>query len=205
MQGGWFPLLLGLVMFIVMSTWHRGRELMLEEARTHAGTQPLPQYLDTLFAQHPMRAPGTAVFLNIDRDMVPHALVNNLEHNHVVHQRVVFLHVANEEVPYVAPARRVAVEAMGRDCYRVTVTYGFKDIPNLPQALAECAPKGLTIDPAKVSYFLSHATVVATGGKGMWLWRERLFGVMSHNIGNVAAFFKLPASRVIEVGSRVEI
>ena len=204
-DGGWFPLLLGAIMFIVMSTWHRGRELMVDEARTHAGELPLAQYLDCLFAKETIRVPGTAVFLSIDINAVPHALVNNLEHNHVLHERTLFVHVTNLDVPYVPREQRVAITPLGHNCHCIVVAYGFKDEANLPQALRDCEPKGLMVDPAQVSYFLSHATVVATGGKGMPVWRERLFSVMVHNIGNIAAYFKLTANRVIELGSRVEI
>jgi KUP system potassium uptake protein len=204
-DGGWFPLLLGAIMFVVMSTWHRGRELMVDEARTHAGELPLAEYLDCLFAKDTIRVPGTAVFLNIDINAVPHALVNNLEHNHVLHERTLFVHVTNLDVPFVPREQRVAITPLGHNCYCIVVAYGFKDEANLPQALRDCEPKGLVVDPAQVSFFLSHATVVATGGKGMPVWRERLFGVMAHNIGNIAAYFKLTANRVIELGSRVEI
>ncbi len=204
-DGGWFPLLLGAIMFTIMSTWHRGRGLMIDEARSHAGTQPLGTYLDCLFAKETIRVPGTAVFLNIDVNAVPHALVNNLEHNHVLHERALFVHVTNLDVPYVPREQRVTITSLGHDCHTIVVAYGFKDEANLPQALRDCEPKGLVIDPAQVSYFLSRATVVATGGKGMPVWRERLFSVMAHNIGNLAAYFKLTANRVIELGSRVEI
>ncbi|WP_322013525.1 potassium transporter Kup [Paraburkholderia sp. J12] len=204
-DGGWFPLLLGVVMFTVMSTWHRGRAMMIEEARRHAGTLPLSDYLNGLFAKDTIRVPGTAVFLNIDINAVPHALVNNLEHNHVLHERALFVHVKNLDVPYVPRKQRVEIKSLGHNCYAIVVAYGFKDEANLPKALRDCEPAGLVIDPAQVSWFLSHATVVATGGKGMPVWRERLFSVMAHNIGNLAAYFKLTANRVIELGSRVEI
>jgi KUP system potassium uptake protein len=204
-DGGWFPLLLGTIMFIVMSTWHRGRQLMIEEASVHAGALPLGKYLDSLFAKETIRVPGTAVFLTIDPNTVPHALINNLEHNHVLHERALFVHVISRDVPYVSREQRVAITPLGHECYTVVVTYGFKDEANLPQALRDCEPKGLVIDPAQVSWFLSHATVVAAGGKGMPVWREQLFSVMAHNIGNIAAYFKLTANRVIELGSRVEL
>jgi KUP system potassium uptake protein len=204
-DGGWFPLMLGVIMFTVMSTWHRGRALMVEEAQRHAGTLPLSEYLDGLFAKDTIRVPGTAVFLNIDINAVPHALVNNLEHNHVLHERALFVHVKNLDVPYVPRKERVEITPLGHNCYAIVVAYGFKDEANLPQALRDCEPAGLVVDPEQVSWFLSHATVVATGGKGMPVWRERLFSVMAHNIGNLAAYFKLTANRVIELGSRVEI
>jgi len=204
-DGGWFPLVLGAIMFTVMSTWHRGRELMVDQARTHAGELPLGQYLDCLLAKATIRVPGTAVFLSIDINAVPHALVNNLAHNHVLHERVLFMHVTSLDVPYVPREQRVAITPLCENCYSIVVTYGFQDEVSLPQALRDCEPKGLVVDPAQVSFFLSHATVVATGGKGMQVWRERVFSVMAHNIGNPAAYFKLTANRVIELGSRVEL
>jgi KUP system potassium uptake protein len=123
----------------------------------------------------------------------------------VLHQRVVFLTVATEEIPWVAESERVSVQSLGQDCYQVTVTYGFKDEVDLPRALQACKASGLVIEPPQTSYFLSRATVVPTPGKGMALWREKLFAVMLHNVGNVAAYLKLPANRVIELGARVEI
>jgi KUP system potassium uptake protein len=113
--------------------------------------------------------------------------------------------VTNLDVPYVSREQRVTITPLGHNCHSIVVAYGFKDEANLPQALRDCESKGLVIEPAQVSFFLSHATVVATGGKGMPVWRERLFGVMAHNIGNIAAYFKLTANRVIELGSRVEL
>ena len=204
-QGGWFPLVIGAVIFTVMSTWGRGREMMIAEAHSRAGAAPLKQYLDMLFGQAPLRVGGTAVFLTIDPDGVPHALRNNLEHNGVLHDRVVFVNVATREVPWVPVEDRVRITPLERKCYRVVVSYGFKDEIDLPLALQACAAQGLPIEPMKVSYFLSHAVVVATGGRGMSLWRERLFAAMSHNMANVAGYLKLPANRVIELGSRVEI
>ena len=204
-QGGWYPLLIGALIFTIMSTWSRGREMMIAEAHARAGTAPLKPFLDTLFDHPPLRVGGTAVFMTIDPDGVPHALLNNLEHNGVLHERVLFVNVSNHEIPRVLPQEHIQITPMERNCWRIIVAYGFKDVVDVPLALKACADLGLPIDPAKVSYFLSHAVVVATGGKGMWLWRERLFAAMSHNIANVAGYLKLPPNRVIELGSRVEI
>jgi KUP system potassium uptake protein len=204
-QGGWFPLVIGALIFIVMSTWGRGREMMIAEAGARAGATPLEPFLDELFARGTPRVAGTAVFLTIDPDGVPHALLNNLEHNGVLHDRVVFVNVRVRDVPWVPPEERVAVTPLGRQCFCVIVNYGFKDEVDLPEALNACAGQGLPIDPMIASYFMSHAVVVATGGQGMSLWREKLFAAMSHNMTNMAAYLKLPASRVIELGSRVEI
>jgi KUP system potassium uptake protein len=204
-QGGWFPLLVGLIIYTIMATWGRGWELMRAEARVRAGTTPLKPYLTTLLAHSPTRVGGTAIFLTPDPDGVPHSLINNLRHNRVLHDRVVFLTVNNEEIPWVPVARRVTVHPLDSECYQITITYGFMDEVDLPRALETCKVSGLTFEPTETSYFLSRATVVPTRDRGMAMWRERLFAVMLHNVGNVAAYLKLPANRVIEVGTRVEI
>lgn len=204
-QGGWFPLLVGLIIYTIMATWGRGWELMRAEARVRAGTTPLKPYLTTLLAHSPTRVGGTAIFLTPDPDGVPHSLINNLRHNRVLHDRVVFLTVNNEEIPWVPVARRVTVHPLDSECYQITITYGFMDEVDLPRALETCRVSGLTFEPTETSYFLSRATVVPTRDRGMAMWRERLFAVMLHNVGNVAAYLKLPANRVIEVGTRVEI
>jgi len=204
-EGGWYPLVIGALIFIVMSTWGRGRDMMLAEARARAGDAPLKEYLAGLFTDPPVRVSGTAVYLTIEPNGVPHAFINNLEHNCVLHDCVLFVNVAHRTIPKVPPENRITIQPLEQNCWQVVVNYGFKDEVDLPRALTDCAAKELPIDPAKVSYFLSHAVVIATGGRGMWLWRERLFAAMSHNMANVAGFLKLPANRVIELGSRVEI
>jgi KUP system potassium uptake protein len=204
-QGGWFPILVGAVIFTVMSTWGRGRDLMLAEARRRAGSTPLKEFLDDLFDRSPLRVSGTAVYLAIEPNGVPHAFLNNLEHNGVLHECVLFVNVANRTTPRVPPEKRIDIRPLDRNCWQVVVNYGFKDEVDLPLALAGCAAMDLPLDPAKVSYFLSHAVVVATKGGGMWFWRETLFATMSHNMANVAGYLKLPANRVIELGSRVQI
>jgi len=204
-DGGWFPLLIGFVMFTIMATWGRGWGMMLAEARVRAGTTPLKTYLQKLVETKPVRVGGAAVFLTPNPDSVPHALVNNLIHNRVLHERVVFLTVNNEEIPWVDESQRVMLHRICEGAYQLTVRYGFKDEVDLPKALYNAKALGLDIDPEQTSYFLSRATVVPTPGHGMAMWRERVFAVMLHNVGNVAAYFKLPANRVIELGARVEI
>jgi KUP system potassium uptake protein len=204
-QGGWFPLAIGLLMFIVMLTWGRGWEMMMAEARARAGTTPLKPFLVSLLASAPIRVGGTAIFMSPDPSGVPHALLNNLAHNRVLHQRVVFLTVTTCEVPRVAERERVSVRLLCPGCYQLTVNYGFKDQVDLPRALETCKAVGLVFEPSETSYFLSRATVVPSPRKGMALWRQKLFAIMLHNVGNVAAYFKLPINRVIELGARVEI
>ncbi|MFK4443447.1 KUP system potassium uptake protein [Caballeronia udeis] len=206
-QGGWFPLAIGLLMFAVMTTWGRGWEIMLGEAKVRAGTTPLKPFLEGLLARSPVRVSGTAIFLSPDPNGVPHALLNNLMHNQVLHRRVVFLTVANKEVPWVEERERVSVQLLCRDCYHITISYGFKDEVNLPRALEACKAYGLVFEQSETSYFLSRATVIPKQERErcMALWRERLFGIMLHNVGNVSAYLKLPTNRVVEFGSKVEI
>ncbi|SAL83808.1 potassium uptake protein [Caballeronia arvi] len=204
-DGGWFPVAIGLVMFTIMATWGRGAQMMIQEAHVRAGTTPLKPFLANLIARSPARVEGTAIFMSNDPNSVPHSLINNLMHNRVLHDTTVFLTVATEPVPWVDETRRVDLQALGNGCFQVTVNYGFKDEVDLPAALEKCRPSGVKFDRASSSYFLSRATVVPTPGTGMALWRERLFAIMLHNVGNVAAYLRLPADRVIEVGTRVEI
>ncbi|WP_218511164.1 potassium transporter Kup [Variovorax sp. dw_308] len=204
-EGGWFPLLIGLFIFTVMATWGRGRQMMLDEARARAGATPLKPFMDSLLAQQPVRVAGTAIFMSIDPNVVPHALLNNLEHNAVLHGRVLFVTVAIQEIPSVPDTERVTVSMLAPECYQVTISYGFKDEVDVPLALQGCTAQGVLLDPARSSYFLSRATVVPTLGAGMPIWREKLFATMAHNIGNAADYLKLPANRVIELGTRVEI
>ena len=192
-------------MFTIMATWGRGWEMMLAEARLRAGTTPLRPFLATLLSRPPVRVEGTAIFMNADPHGVPHSLLNNLVHNRVLHENVVFLTVSSSEVPWIPASERVTVQPLGQGCYQVTVHYGFKDEVDLPAALEACAASGLTFDRTEISWFLSPRDGRADAGKGMALWRERLFAVMLHNVGNVAAYLKLPADRVIELGARVEI
>ena len=190
-----------------MTTWGRGWEILLGEAKVRAGTTPLKPFLESLLARSPVRVGGTAIFLSPDANGVPHALLNNLMHNQVLHRRVVFLTVANKEVPWVEERERVSVQSLCRDCYHITIAYGFKDEVNLPRALEGCKAYGLVFEPSETSYFLSRATVIPKRHRDrcMALWRERLFGVMLHNVGNVSAYLKLPTNRVVEFGSKVEI
>jgi KUP system potassium uptake protein len=192
-------------MVTVMATWGKGWEMMAAEARVRAGKKPLKPYLATLLESNPVRVGGTAIFLTPNANTVPHALVNNLRHNRVLHERVVFLSVVTKDVPWVAESERVKVELLCPGCYYVIVNYGFKDEVDLPCTLAAYKSADLTFDLDETSWFLSRAVVVPKRGHGMAIWRERLFAVMLHNVGNIAAFFKLPANRVIEVGARVEI
>ncbi len=205
-HGGWFPLALGAALFTLMMTWRRGREILFERLR--ASTVPLEPFLESLFRDAPQRVAGTAVFLTATPDVVPHALLHNLYHNKVLHQRVVFLTVTVKDVPAVPPAERVSVEALGHECYRATLAFGFMDRPDVSQALKElCPARGLEFDLMQTSFFLSRQIVVPTeGGEGgMALWRERLFAAQTRLAGSAVEYFNIPTNRVIELGTQVEI
>lgn len=205
-EGGWFPLVVGAVMFVVMLTWVRGRQALLE--RLQSTDVPLKSFLDSLFLAPPPRVPGTAVFLTPTPDVVPHALMHNLNHNRVLHERVVFLTVKMKDVPSVPVTECAAVEPLGHACYRITLRFGFMNRPDVAQALGALpAAAGLEFDIMDTSFFLSREAIVPAAGvsSGMASWRERLFATMSRNAGNAADYFNIPANRVIEIGTQIEI
>ncbi|HET7298299.1 MAG TPA: potassium transporter Kup [Burkholderiales bacterium] len=204
-EGGWFPLVLGISMFTVMTTWRRGREVMF--ARLSDASVPLLPFLKSLFADPPLRVPGTAVFLTATPDATPHALLHNLNHNKVLHERVVFLTVEIRDVPWVSFEERVTCERLGHGCWRVRVRYGFMNRPDVMRALEVCGALGLEFDFMQTSFFLSRQQVVpAPGGiSTMARWRERMFAAMARNAGNITDYFNIPTNRVIELGTKVEV
>ncbi|WP_332852780.1 potassium transporter Kup [Duganella sp. S19_KUP01_CR8] len=202
-HGGWFPLLLGAVLFTVMLTWKRGRELVFQNLQKHA--IPLEDFLASLFVAPPTRVYGTAIFLRGESDGVPHALLHNLSHNKVLHERVVFFTVHVVEEPFVPEAEQVKVVDLGHQCYQVNVHYGFKDEPDIPKALALCDCLGLPFEMMETSFFIARQTVISTPGAGMSTWREHLFVAMSRNARGAADYYQIPTNRVIELGTQVEI
>lgn len=203
MQGGWFPLVLGLGIFMVMATWRRGRELLLESIRRD-DPELLP-FISGLSHHGAHRVSRTAVYAVANPSTVPQALLHNLKHNQVLHERNVILTVAFHEVPWIAFDERVQVTPLGVGFWRVQVNYGFMNTPDIPKALELCKAKGLSINLFETSYFLSREIIVPTKGAGMVHWREALFALMSRNSGSVAGFFRLPNNCVIELGTRVQI
>jgi len=202
-HGGWFPLLLGAILFIVMLTWKRGRMLVFQNLQKHA--IPLDDFLSSLFIAPPTRVPGTAIFLRGESDGVPHALLHNLSHNKVLHERVVFLTVFMREEPWVAPSEQVTIIDLGHQCFQLNVHYGFKDEPDIPGVLALCAEHGLPFEMMETSFFIARQTVISTPGAGMAPWREHLFVTMSRNARGAADYYQIPSNRVIELGTQVEI
>ena len=202
-QGGWFPLALGLAIFIIMATWRRGRELLIESIR-HNDPELLP-FISALSADSVHRVSRTAVYAVANSGTVPQALMHNLKHNQVLHERNVILTVVFHEVPWIPFEERVQVQALAPGFWRVQVNYGFKNAPDIPKALELCQAQGLAINLFETSYFLSREIIVPTKGSGMANWRESLFAVMSRNSGSVAGFFRLPNNCVVELGTRVQI
>ncbi len=203
LHGGWFPLLLGTILLTLMLTWKRGRELVFENLEKHA--IPLDAFMESLFVAPPARVPGTALFLRGESDGVPHALLHNLSHNKVLHERVVFLTVHMREVPWVPAEEQVAVAELGHNCFQLDVQYGFKDEPDIPGILRQCGGLGLTFEMMETSFFIARQTVISAPGGGMAPWREHLFVMLSRNARAAADYYQIPPNRVIELGTQVEI
>ncbi len=203
-HGAWFPIALGLVVFTILRTWRRGRELLHDEVRKE-GIQ-LDTFLPGLMLAPPARVPGTAIFLTADKGVVPHALLHNLKHNKVLHERNVFLTVETLNVPYAPADKRLKMEGIGDDFYRVLVRYGFMETPDIPLALMRsCDKGGMYFDPMDTTYFASRETIVAGAHRGMPVWRDRLFAIMHRNAAPATGFFRIPGNRLVELGAQVEI
>jgi KUP system potassium uptake protein len=202
-DGGWFPLLIGAAVFTLMLTWHDGRRMLNDSLRSDA--LRLTDFLEAVFISPPVRVEGTAVFLTAESGNVPNALLHNLKHNKVLHERNLFVTVRSHEVPRIDAHQRLDVTPLGHDCWQVIVNYGFKDNPDLPSALDVIEDDGYKLDPMTTSYFLSRDIVIPTIGGGMATWREKLFANMHHNASGAAAFLNLPTNAVVELGSKIEI
>jgi KUP system potassium uptake protein len=200
-EGGWFPLGIALVSFTVLTTWKRGRELLF--AKISQQSVPMQTILDGI-GDMP-RVSGTAVFLTPTSKGAPSALLHNLKHNHVLHERNVLLTIVVEDKPYVTKGNRLLIKDMGRKFYWVRVFYGFMEPPDIPSALEMCATLDLPFDMMTTSFFISRALIVPSPEPGMVDWRENLFMALSKNAMNAADFFKIPTNRVVEMGTQIEI
>jgi KUP system potassium uptake protein len=202
-DGGWFPLLIAGIGFTVLTTWAKGRQLLRQRLREAA--LPLPVFIkSTAGSVHRVR--GTAIFLSASADVVPAALLHNLKHNQVLHQRVIILHVRVEEVPHVAPARRVEIDPAGDGFYRLILHYGFMEEVDIPRDLAGIKTCGEPFNMMSTSFFLGRQKLIPSRkGPGMALWREKLFAWMLKNSESAMEFFKLPTNRVVELGSQLQI
>ena len=202
-QGGAFPVLAGIVLFVLMTTWKRGKQILVE--RIDEGSLPLPLFISSISVQPPHRVEGTAIFLTARPDAVPHALLHNLLHNQVLHSQVVLLTVVNEDRPRVPPQEQFEVESYGEGFFRVLLHFGFMDEPDVPAALKLCHEPSLDFSPMRTTYFLSRETVIASRLEGMARWRGALFAFLLKNANGNLRFFNLPLNRVIELGTQVEI
>ncbi len=201
-QGGWFPLLIGAVVFTLMSTWRRGRQIVL--ARTSEDNLPIGQFLARLDAAKLPRVPGTAVYLAARRATAPYSLTDNLRHNKVLHERIVLLTVVTERMPYVEGAQRMTAKPLDKGFTEMTLRFGFAEAPDVPAAL-EAHRAGFPIDIAETSFFLGRETQVPTVHPDLSRWRERLYSFMTRNAVSASSYFRIPPKRVVELGTQVEL
>lgn len=202
-DGGWFPLLVGAVIFAVMSTWKRGRAELGRLLRQ--GNLPMDLFLADLEMQQPHRVPGTAVVMTSDSTGVPNVLLHHFKHNKVLHQRVILLSIVNERRPEVPASQRVEIESLDHGFYRVIAHFGFMEKPDISVVLARCAEQGLAIEIATTTFFLGRETLLPSGRSGMMRWRKTLFSLLSRNAPSAVQYFGIPPNRVIELGAQFEI
>jgi KUP system potassium uptake protein len=202
-DGGWFPLLVGAVMFTVMSTWRTGRLLVRRQMNESA--LPLQMFIDSMIQSDIPRVPGTGIFMTTSSEGVPSALLHNLKHNKVLHGRVVVLSITLEDIPRVPKEDYIWIENLGHGFYRIVAHYGFKESPDIPVMLADCKLQNMGFDMMDTSFFVNRESLIATPGGGMALWREHLFVWMSHLAAKASDYFRIPSNRVVELGTQVEI
>lgn len=202
-EGGWFPLVIGGAILVLMLTWRDGREIL--HAKRDTDSMELTVFLDAVFLAPPARVAGTAVFLTSGMGHVPNAFLHNLKHNKVLHEQNLFVNVQNHEVPWIAESERLQISALKNNCWQVVIHYGFKDDPDVPGALTHLKGMGCEINPMSTSYFLSRDSIVPTVGGGMAQWREKMFAQMHLNASSAADFLNLPSNSVVELGSKIEI
>jgi KUP system potassium uptake protein len=201
-HGGWFPIVVGAVVFTLMSTWKTGRKILRDKLA--ASSLPYDLFLSDVKANPPLRVPGTAVFMSGSAEGTPVALLHNLKHNKVLHDRVIILTVATRDIPYVNETDRLKVEKSESGFYRIMGYFGFMEEPNVPRLLQLCQKEGIEFHEEETTFFLSRETIIPTRLPGMALWRERLFATMSRNAQHATTFFRLPVNRVVELGMQVE-
>jgi KUP system potassium uptake protein len=202
-SGGWVPLLIGGTLFTLMATWVRGVQILTDKARRDSVS--LTELTEILRVRAPHRVPGAAIFLTSEPDTAPVALMHNLKHNKVLHEKNVILTVRTTETPRVDDDQRLKIEPINDDFKKVTVSYGFMESPNLPKALALCRKQGLKFDIMATSFFLGRRSVVPSAHSGMPLWQDKLFIYLMKNAANPTEFFKIPPGRVVELGAQVTV
>ncbi len=202
-DGAWLPLVLGAALVLIMWTWVRGTQILT--TKTRKDSLPLTDLIEMLRARPPHRAPGTAIFLTSDPDVAPVALMHNLKHNKVLHEKNVILTVRTTDRPRVPESQRVTIEPISDDFKKLTISYGFMEQPNIPKALGVCRKQGLKFDIMSTSFFLGRRSVVASASQGMPLWQDRLFIFLTRNAANPTDFFHIPPGRVVELGTQVVV
>ena len=203
-DGGWYPLGLGAICFLLLTTWCKGRRLLRE--RVVADSIRLQDFVSALLAHPPHRVDGTSVFLTAHIDFVPVVLLHNLKHNRVLHERVIFLKLSIWDVPYVRDEERLTVSELAGNMFVVRAVHGFKETPDINHVMALLEQKtGMTLELAGTSFFLARDTIVPSNLPGMAIWRERLFAWMMQNAAKPSDFFKIPPNRVVELGTKIEI
>ncbi len=202
-DGGWFPVIMGVVMFTIMSTWYRGRQIVRRV--TNESAMPLKLFVDSISMSPPHKVSGTGIFMTTNPDGVPNAMLHNLKHNKVLHERVVILSIVNEDIPYVPKEDYVWIEDLKHGFWKITGHYGFKEQPDIPKMLTDCRLQSMSFDIMETTFFINRETLIATPGGGMALWRERLFVWMSHLAAKASDYFRIPTNRVVELGTQVEI
>jgi len=202
-SGGWFPIVIGISVFTLLTTWKKGRMVLMR--RLSDESLPLDVFIESIDLDPPTRVPGTAVFLTSAVNSVPHSLLHNLKHNKVLHERVVFLTMVARDIPYVPLEERYEIKPLGGAFHHITAYYGFSEDADVPRLLDQCGRGGFTFAMMETSFFVSRESLIATGAPGMAKWREKLFVSMSKNATKASDFFGIPTNRVVELGTQVEI
>jgi KUP system potassium uptake protein len=202
-EGGWFPVMVGMIIFLLLTTWYKGRQILRSQMREDS--IPIEKFVSRVTDAKPQRVPGTAIFLTSDLVNVPFTLLHNLKHNKVLHERTVFMSIATEDQPFVPDDERLHLEELGKGFYRLYARYGFKESPNVPRVLSNCVREGLSFDLMDTSFFLGHEKLVPGLHSKMARWRDVLFIWMSRNALSATEFFRIPSNRVVEVGTQVEL
>ena len=203
-EGGWFPVVVAVVVFTMMASWWRGRRLLAELRARDA--LPLGQFVEGLTAGKPARIPGTAIFMTRDLGHVPVALLHALKHYKVLHERVVMMQVETEDVPHIPDEQRLEIAELGKGFYTIRLRYGFTDEPNVLRALAQCRVGGLRFNLMETSLIIGREKLrLRTRARRLWRWRDALFILMSNNTLDATEFFRIPPNRVVELGGQIEI
>jgi KUP system potassium uptake protein len=202
-EGGWFPLLLGIICFVLLMTWYLGRKLLREKAVQNG--IPLLGFIESLNYHPPIRVEGTAVFLTAHVDYVPVAMLHNLKHNKILHERVIFLKISIWDVPFVEEEQRITFKDLGNQMYLVRAIYGFKETPDALKIIDDLKAYGIECESMDTSYFLARDSVIPSAIPGMAIWREKIFAWMYQNAAKPSDFYQIPTNRVVELGAKIEI